>query len=95
MFVVTCTGAIDIALSDCFIVSSEISVVICKDPSCSNSTSMSSVFLELILVLLCGLHHTCFVYYLAITLPNFVHGLTTIHLSCKVSSLTLYQMLQS
>jgi len=93
VFVVTGTSVIDIVLSDYFIVLSKVLFVIYKDPSHSDSASMSSVLLELILVLLCGLHYTYFIYCLAVTLPNFVYGLTTIHLSCKVSSSTLYQML--
>ena len=94
VFVVTGTGATDITSSDHSIVLSKVLVVIYKDPSHSDSASMLSVLLELILVLLCSLHHTCFVYCLAVTLPNFVHRLTIIHLSCKMSSSILYQMLQ-
>jgi len=45
-------GAADISLSDHSYVSSEALFVICKDPSLSDSTSISSVHLELILVLL-------------------------------------------
>jgi len=87
VFVITGIGATNIA-------SSEVSVMICKDPSHSDSASMLSVLLELILILLYDLYHTCFVYCPAVSLPNFVHGLTTIHLSCKMSSSMLYQMLQ-
>ena len=93
MFIVTSTSAIDIASSDHFVVSSEVLFMICKDSSYSNSVSILSILLELVLVLLCGLHHMCFIYCLAITLPNFVCGLITIHLSCKVSLTMLYQML--
>ena len=66
MFVVTGTGATDIASSDHSIVLSKILFVIYKDPSHSNSVSMSSGLLKLILVPLCGLHHTCFVYCLVV-----------------------------
>ena len=52
VFVVTGTGATDIALSDCSVVLSEVSFVIRKDSSHSNSVSMSSVLLEFVLVLL-------------------------------------------
>jgi len=48
--------------------------VICKDPSHSDDASILSVLLELVLVLLCNLHYMCFIYCLAVTLPNFVHG---------------------
>jgi len=94
VFVVTGTNVIDIALSNHSIVLSKVSFVICKDSSRSDSTSMLSILLELVLVLLCGLHYTCFVYCLVVTLSNFICELTTIHLSCKVSLTTLYQMLQ-
>jgi len=95
MFAITSTGATDITLSDCSVVLSEVLFMICKDFSHSNNASMSSVLLELVLVLLCGLYHTCFVYHLAVALPDFIHGLTIMYLSfCKVSSLMLDQMLQ-
>ena len=93
MFVVTGTGATDIAPSDCSVVSSEVLFVICQDLSYSDNTFILSVLLELVLVLLYGLHHMYFIYRSAVTSPNFVCGLTTIHFSCKVSLLTLYQML--
>ena len=94
LFVVASTSATDIALSDCSVVSSEVLFIICKDPSYSNNISMSFILLELVLVLLCSLLHMCFIYHLVVTLPNFVHELTTMYLSfCKVSLMTLYQML--
>jgi len=52
MFVVTGTDATDIALSDCSVVLSEVLFVICKNPSHSDSASMLSIHLELVLVLL-------------------------------------------
>ena len=70
VFVVTGTGITDIALSNCSVVLSEVSFVICKDPSHSDSTSMLSVLLELILVLLCSLYHMCFIYCFMVTSPN-------------------------
>ena len=48
VFIVTGTSATDITSSDCSIILSEVSFVICKDPSYSNSVSMSSVLLELV-----------------------------------------------
>ena len=52
MFVVTGASATDIALSDCSIVLSKVLFVICKNPSHSYSAFMSSILLELVLVLL-------------------------------------------
>jgi len=52
VFVVTGTSATDIASSDRSVVLSEVLFVICKDFSHSDSISMSSILLELILVLL-------------------------------------------
>jgi len=52
VFVVTGTGATDIALFDYSVVSFKILFVIYKDPSCSDSISMLSVLLKLVLVLL-------------------------------------------
>ena len=52
VFVVTDTSATDIASSDRSVILSEVLFVICKDSSHSDSVSMSSVLLELILVLL-------------------------------------------
>ena len=75
VFIITGTYATDITSSNCSIVSSEILFMIYKDPSLSNSTSMLSVLLELVLVLLCGLHHMCFIYHLSVALSNFVHRL--------------------
>ena len=95
MFAITSTDATDITLSDCSVVLSEVLFMIYKDPSHSNNASMLSVLLELVLVLFYSLYHTCFVYCLAVALPDFIHGLTIIYFSfCKVSSLMLDQMLQ-
>jgi len=52
VFVITGAGAIDIASSDHSVVLSKVLFVICKNPSRSDSTSMLSILLELILVLL-------------------------------------------
>jgi len=52
LFVITGAGAIDISLSDHLLVSSEALFVIYKNPSLSNSISISFVRLELILDLL-------------------------------------------
>ena len=49
MFVVIGAVATDISLSDFSVVLSKILFVICKDSSHSNSTSMSSILLELVL----------------------------------------------
>ena len=51
-FVVAGAGAIDISSSNCLYVSSEALFMIYKDPSFSDSASILSVCLELILVLL-------------------------------------------
>jgi len=60
LFIVAGTGATNISLSDHSFVSSEASFIIYKDPSLSDSTSMSSVYLELVLVLL--IVYTIYVY---------------------------------
>ena len=52
LFIVTGAGATDISLSDHLFVSSEASFIIYKNPSLSNSASILSICLELILVLL-------------------------------------------
>ena len=91
MFSLIAAGATDISVSD-LSWSSEVSSVICKDPSHSNNASILFVLLELILVSLCSLHYMCFIQ--QITLPSFVHRSCLLHLSCKVSLSTLYQMLQ-
>jgi len=75
VFIITSTGAIDIALSDHSIVLSKILFVICKDPSHSDSASILSVFLKLILVPLCSLYYMYFIYCPVVTSPNFVCGL--------------------
>jgi len=52
VFVVTGSGATDIALSNHSVVLSKVLFVICKHPSCSDNASILSVLLELVLVLL-------------------------------------------
>ena len=52
LFVIASTSATDIFLSDYLYVSSEALFVICKNSSLSDNASISSVHLELILVLL-------------------------------------------
>ena len=94
LFVVTGTGALDISLSDCLYVSSKALFIICKNLNFSNSASISSVHLELILILLMVYTTHVLFYHLAVTSPNLSVDLTTIYLSfCKVSLLTLYQIL--
>ena len=80
-------GATDISSVVVCLYLSEASSVIFKNPSHSNSVFISFVLLELILVP-CSLHYTYFVSQ-QVTLSNIVY----IHLSCKVSSSMLYQML--
>ena len=52
LFIIASTGATDIFSSDCLLVLSEASFVICKDPSLSDSTLILSAHLEFVLVLL-------------------------------------------
>ena len=52
-------GAVDISVSICLLLV-EASLLICKDPSCSNNTSILLVLLELILASH-SLYYTCFV----------------------------------
>ena len=52
LFIVAGTGATDILLSDHSLVSSETLFMICKNPSLSDSASILSICLELVLVLL-------------------------------------------
>ena len=80
-------GATDISSVVVCLYLSEASSVIFKNPSHSNSAFISFVLLELILVP-CSLYYTYFVSQ-QVTLSNIVY----IHLSCKVSSSMLYQML--
>ena len=54
-------GTVDISSVVVCLYLLEASSVICKDPSCSDNTSILFVLLELILVLLCSLNYTCFV----------------------------------
>ena len=53
-------GAVDISVSVCLLFV-EASSVICKDPSHSNNASISSVLLELVVVLFCSFSYMCFV----------------------------------
>ena len=52
LFIVADTDSTDISLSDHSFVSFKASFVICKNPSLSNSISISSVHLDFVLVLL-------------------------------------------
>ena len=83
-------GATDISVSIGSYSSVETSSLICKDPSCSDNTSILFVLLELVLASR-SLHYMCFVSR-QITLSRFIHRFVLLHLSCKVSSSTLYQM---
>ena len=78
-------GAVDISVSICSLLV-EASWLICKDPSHSDNASISFVLLELVLASH-SLYYMCFVSQ-QVTLSSIV----CIHLSCKVSSLMLYQM---
>ena len=73
-------GAVDISVSVRLYLSVEASLLICRDPSRSDNASTLSVLLELVLSSR------------QITLSRFVHRSVLLHLSCKVSLLTLYQM---
>ena len=79
-------GATNISVSVGSYLSVEASSLIFKDPSCSDSAFISFALLELVLVP-CSLHYMCFVSQ-QVTLSSIVH----IHLSCKVSLSTLYQI---
>jgi len=85
------TSATDISVS-VYLYLLEASSVICKNSSHSNNTSILFVLLELILVSLCSLHYMCFIQ--QVTLPSFICGFCPLHLFCKVSLSTLYQILQ-
>ena len=80
-------GAVDISVSIClsFV---EASLLICKDLSHSDNTSILFVLVELVLVPH-SLHYMYFVFQ-QVTLSSIV----CIHLSCKVSLSMFYQMLQ-
>ena len=52
LFIVAGTGTIDISLSDYLFISSKASFMIYKDSSLSDNASISSVYLELVLVVL-------------------------------------------
>ena len=84
------TGATDISVSIGLYSSTEASLLICKDPSCSDNVSILFVLFKLVLAS-CSLHYTCFVSQ-QITLSRFVCRFVLLHLSCKVSSSMLYQM---
>ena len=71
---VTGTGISDISVS-VHLYSSNASFLIRKDPSHSDNVSISSVFLELILVSLHTLYYMCFICCLVVTLPSFIHGI--------------------
>ena len=73
-------GATDISVSARSYSSVEVFSLICKDPSRSDNTSISLALLEPVLSFR-SLYYPCFVCRSAL-----------LHLSCKVSSLTLYQM---
>jgi len=83
-------GATDISVSVRSYSSVEVSSLICKDPSRSDNTSISLALLEPVLPS-CSWYYTCFVPQ-QITLSRFVCRSVLLHLSCKVSSSTLYQM---
>ena len=85
-------GVPNISVSICSFVLSKISSsVIYKDSNCSNSASMLFILLELVLVSLCSLYYMYFTQ--KVTLFSFIHGFYLLHLSYKVSSSMLYQML--
>ena len=83
-------GATNISVSVCSYSLVEASSLICKDPSHSDNASILFVHLELI-VSSCSFHYTCFTSQ-QLTLSHFVRRFVLVHLSCKVSSSTLYQM---
>ena len=83
-------GATDISVSVRSYSSVEVSSLICKDPSRSDNTSISFALLEPVLSSR-SLNYTCFILQ-QITLSRFICRSALLHLSCKVSSLTLYQM---
>ena len=87
---VVVAGATDISVSVCSYSSVEASSLICKDPSRSDNASILFVLLELVLSFR-SLYYMCFVPR-QITLSCFICRFVLLHLSCKVSSSTLYQM---
>ena len=91
-FLLIITGATDISVSVYLFISSKVLFVIYKDPNHSNSTSISFILLELVLVSLCSFHYICFVW--QVTLSSFIYRFYPLYLSCKVSSSMLYQMLR-
>ena len=86
----TGAGATDISSVVVCSYSSKASSVICKDPSCSDSASISFVLLELVLVPR-SYCYTCLVFR-QITLSRFICRFVLLYLSCKVSLSMLYQM---
>jgi len=91
LFVVTGTSALNISLSDCLYVSCEALFIICKNLNFSDSISISSIHLEIILVLLIVYTTHVLFYHLVVTSPNLSVDLITMYFSfCKVSLLTLY-----
>ena len=73
-------GVPDISVSVGSYSSVEASSLICRDPNHSDNASISSVLLELVLSSR------------QIVLSRFVRWSVLLHLSCKVSSSTLYQI---
>ena len=88
--VTAAAGAPDISVSVRSYSSVDVSSLICKDPSRSDSASISLVLCEPVLSSR-SLHYMCFVLQ-QIMLSRFVRKSVLLHLSCKVSSSTLYQM---
>jgi len=91
IFLFAGTSAVDISM---FVFSYllEASSVICKDSSHFNNTSILFILLKLILVSFYSLYYICFVW--QVTLPSFVYRFCLLHLSYKISSSMLYQILQ-
>jgi len=95
MFLFTSAGATDISLSDHLYIPFEASFVIFKDPNLSDNISILFTLCKLVLSSH-GLHHIYFICLLAVTLPNCLCTNYYVLFSfCKISLLTLYQILQS
>ena len=94
MFLLTAAAvvasAVEISVSICSYSSVEASSLICKDSSRSDNASILFVLLELVL----SSHSFHYTYFASqqVTLSHFVFRFVLLHLSCKVSSSTLYQM---
>ena len=86
----TGAGVTDISVFVGLYSSVEASLLICKDPSCSDNASILFVLLELVL----ASHSLYYTYFVSqqVTLSRFVHRFVLLHLSCKVSLSMLYQM---